>query len=171
MRAQSPAITAADDLHGENQEHLFCKDVAQKHSFALKKSNFGIFVLQSNRFFLGQFFRGTVEKIEIPRYIFRNFIQAPRANQFNPRLQCAFDADLAVQQFRNRAHYQRLDEFEFRRVEIDCIGSVALVDANLVYREFVDIQKHIVCNHRTVPTRSGGKSRKLKKPLKIPRNE
>src|SRR5579864_5947101 len=68
MRAQSPAITAADDLHGENQEHLFGKNVAQKHSFALKKSHFRIFVLQPYRFFFSQFFCWAIEKIEIACY-------------------------------------------------------------------------------------------------------
>src|ERR1700682_5697951 len=52
LRAETPAIAAADHFHWQRQEHLFGQDVGQEESFALKKSNFGVIQLESFFLFL-----------------------------------------------------------------------------------------------------------------------
>ena len=53
LGAQTAAIAAADGLHGQCQKNLLGQDIGQKHSFPLKKRDFGIVQLQTFLFFLG----------------------------------------------------------------------------------------------------------------------
>src|SRR5208282_1983813 len=83
-----------------------------------------------------------VVQIEIPADFLDDSVQAARANQFESRLEISRDANLAFHEFGGRADFERLDLPDLRRMEIECAGSVRPVDAGLVKREFVNVEKH-----------------------------
>src|ERR1700740_495930 len=85
---------------------------------------------------------GAVEEIEIAADFFDDRIKATRADQLDAGVQIAVDADLAFDQLRGGADFQRLDLVKFAGMEIERAGGIALPDAYLAQREFVDIQKH-----------------------------
>jgi hypothetical protein len=111
IRAQAPAVAAADHFHGQRQQHLLSQDIRKKYAFTLKKADFGVIILQP-RFFrplvLG--YRAIKQIKRAIHFVYHRF-QAPGANQFHFRLDVARNANLPVEQLRGGIHFQRLDCF------------------------------------------------------------
>ena len=142
MRAEAAAIAAANDLHGKRQIHLFGQNVRQEQAVAFKEGNFSVIQIQMKFLVHGHGCHGAVEEIEIAADLFDHGIEAAGANQLDAGVQIAVDADLPFDQFGGGADFQRLDLVEFTGMEIERAGGIALPDAYLAQREFVDIQKH-----------------------------
>ena len=107
-----------------------------------KKADLRIIQIQLEFFVPGDRGHGPVEKVEIAADFLDHRVQAARADQLDPRVQVADDADLAFHQLRRGADFQRLHLPEFAGMEIQRPRGVAFPDAGFPYGEFVHIQKH-----------------------------
>src|SRR5438034_1241386 len=59
------------------------------------------------------------------------------------RVEGNLDANLSFQQFRGGSHFQWLNLFDFRRMEVDAARCVGLVDAELADSQFPNVQEHL----------------------------
>ncbi len=139
LRAKSPAIAAANRLHGQCQQHLLGKDVGQKHALPIEKRDFGIVELEAFLFFLGHRGQRPVKEVEFARYILLDRFQAPGAHHLEARVEFPGNANLPFDQFGGRAHLERFRLPEIAGMVVDRSGRVALPDTNLAYCQVFDV--------------------------------
>src|SRR5580693_8214753 len=141
--AQSPAVTLANDLQGQSQQHLFSQNIRQKESIAFKKGNFRIVVLQPIFFRLCAFGQRSIEEIEGAVHVFDDRFEAARTGHFDLGLELAFDANLALQKFGRGGDFQSRDLLDLGRMEIDAARSVGLPDTQLSNGEFFYVEEQV----------------------------
>src|SRR5487761_288392 len=142
VRAKSPAIAAANHFHGKRQIHLFGEHIGEEQAVTLEKRNLRIIQIQTEFLIPADRRHGAVEQVEILADFLDHGLQAPGANQFQPRVERAIDPDLIVDKLRRCANIQRLDLVKIAGMEIERSRSVILPDANLPRGEFVYVEKH-----------------------------
>src|SRR5580698_5201856 len=141
--AQSPAVTLANDLQGQSQQHLFSQNIRQKESIAFKKGNFRIVVLEPVFFRLRAFGKRSIEEVKRAVHVFDDRFKAARANHFDLGFELAFDANLAFEKFGRGGDFQSRDLLDLGRMEIDAARGVGLPDTQLPNREFFYIEEQV----------------------------
>src|SRR6202050_1366200 len=142
MGAEAAAIAAADDLHGEGAVYFLGQNIGQKQAVTFEEGDFGVVQIQVKFLVHGHGSHGAVEEVEIAADFLDDSIQAAGADQLDAGVEVSVVAGLDFAEPEGGANFQRLDLVEFTGMEIEGARGVALPDADLAQREFVDIEKH-----------------------------
>jgi len=141
--AQSPAVTLANDLQGQRQQHLFSEHVRQKEAVTLKKADLGVIVLEPVFFRLSALGQRSVKQIKRAVHVLNDRFQAACADHFNLCFELTLNADLTLKQLRGSGDFHWGNLLDLRRMEIDAAREIALPDAQLSDREFFDIEEQV----------------------------
>src|SRR5262249_6095968 len=115
---------------------------SQKQAVAFEETDLRILQIQMHFLFARDRSHGAVQQVEIAADLFDHCVEAASAYQLDARVQVPVNPNLTVDQLRRRPHLQRLNLPELARMEIERPRRVALPDARLAYREFVNVKKH-----------------------------
>src|SRR5450631_645918 len=143
IRAQSPAVAAADDLHRQCQQHLFAQHIRQEQPFPCKKTNLRVVFPQPRFFWLFALWQRAVKQIERAMDFIHNGFQATSANQLDLGLDFACDANLRFEQLRGRIHFQRVYLLHFPGLVVDAAGRVTFADDLFPDGKVLDVKEHV----------------------------